>query len=1155
MNSAQFFDSASLFLTSFFSTGCVVAAIVWLIYRAYQVVTKPLDELVNLLGFEIPLGPHLDLAGIRADEVTLHWKPADDRKSTHKYEVQVNGTIVGEVPQSDNFIIVHNLHPDHNYVFRVATVNTLDFRATSEPIRVRTKAASSGDLHQPSPSSPTTETPDDPATKAGPPLLRTFRTLPETLSTSVLAPPMTREVSNGPIPVKRIPMGRRVSPAIFNTPESQQSMAEDFAGSEETQQQLTQKLDDINRETAEAERQIEEEEQEAAATKADLLQERDELRASLKERDNASRELKKQVNILERENTAAQNKRTQQDRALQQRRGDMQKVKDDTARWAKEAEEIRQSMGQIQIDKQQYLDTIEKEKQALQEKHDQEIEKLKSIDQDIKDRSSQIKKLEREKSDSPVNAESSEQHNHLAAQDAEEERMWDEHMARLDDQYKLAYSEMESARRLCNDAYAQLQSSQRQLAYMAPPPVPTMNQPISRSSSLRQRRTPSGTNTTNASTVSGFPATSGPSFGNGMSTLPEGFTTSASPFFNINNGMTLDRPGGMTSFSSADVEKLTGGAPMSPGVGAALLPADLLSTADEEMPIRRNPSSSEHGTDHRQGSSTGGVLSGLGVFPGSSGVLPGLGAMQIPGLSDFSGFGPAPVPGPASPASNGSGTPSVFASPGASASNLAFQSPDQVDPDRRSIRSTRSFRAASSGAAQQSGSRFAQILGLDKFNRQRGKVAEDEGPALGSLSKTQSQSVPRDGLSDEDELSSGRRRNSSHSGNFFGSVLGRSATTSKATGVDASGNQKAAAARSRRPFQVFGGRDGWPNLLGGENRPASPRPVSTHSTELPRPSQDSSGWGIFLSNETFPARSSPLSSDWGQPQPAPISSSRIWGGSRHPSRRPSIQIGESTGLPYDIMEAETDGDSPPLRPIQAPIGTRPSQPIHRPSTPLQLNPAAADFQSLFSFNEKRERGERSAKSKKDKDKSKNDTEESPVLPHVEDASPPQSRMSRDTHSIMTAESGATDNMSYNSLEHTPSYNTELTPHGSIGKESFMSKLSRKSSSGKFGLPSFQRSDKKARNADKAKETVGEDLREDEDGLMSQSIDSISKLSEADRDEPRPGKAVRSWSAMFKVGKGKEKEKSGGDKTPSIDEASLTSASGAGYDDDDVETTA
>lgn len=64
-----------------------------LTFRAYQVLNKPLDELVSLLGFEIPQGPLVDLAGVKADGAVLHWKPADDRRTTHKYEVQVNGSI------------------------------------------------------------------------------------------------------------------------------------------------------------------------------------------------------------------------------------------------------------------------------------------------------------------------------------------------------------------------------------------------------------------------------------------------------------------------------------------------------------------------------------------------------------------------------------------------------------------------------------------------------------------------------------------------------------------------------------------------------------------------------------------------------------------------------------------------------------------------------------------------------------------------------------------------------------------------------------------------------------------------------------------------------------------------------------------------------
>ena len=62
-------------------------------YRAYLVLNKPLDELVGLLGFEIPQGPLVDLAAVKADGATLHWKPADDRRTTHRYEVQVNGSV------------------------------------------------------------------------------------------------------------------------------------------------------------------------------------------------------------------------------------------------------------------------------------------------------------------------------------------------------------------------------------------------------------------------------------------------------------------------------------------------------------------------------------------------------------------------------------------------------------------------------------------------------------------------------------------------------------------------------------------------------------------------------------------------------------------------------------------------------------------------------------------------------------------------------------------------------------------------------------------------------------------------------------------------------------------------------------------------------
>ena len=261
MHLALLLDRASVFLTSFFSTSCVAAAILWLIYRAYQVLNKPLDELVGLLGFEIPQGPRIDLAAVKADGVTLHWKPAGDRRSNHKYEVQINGNVVAEIQQSDTSLIISNLLSDHNYLIRIVTINSLDFRASSDLLRIRTKALSSADFYQLSPAAAISDDQDAATIKTGPPVVRPFKSIPETSAGPAPPPPMARETSNGPGAIKRVPTGRKVSPAIY-TNEIQQSSVEELGGSEETQQQLTQKLDEINRETAEAEKQIEEEEQE-----------------------------------------------------------------------------------------------------------------------------------------------------------------------------------------------------------------------------------------------------------------------------------------------------------------------------------------------------------------------------------------------------------------------------------------------------------------------------------------------------------------------------------------------------------------------------------------------------------------------------------------------------------------------------------------------------------------------------------------------------------------------------------------------------------------------------------------------------------------------------------------------------------------------------
>src|ERR1700753_2941970 len=65
----------------------IFIAAVWLSYRIYQVITKPVNELVDLLGLEVPDAPTVSLASIKADGALLGWKSPDPSTSVSKYHI------------------------------------------------------------------------------------------------------------------------------------------------------------------------------------------------------------------------------------------------------------------------------------------------------------------------------------------------------------------------------------------------------------------------------------------------------------------------------------------------------------------------------------------------------------------------------------------------------------------------------------------------------------------------------------------------------------------------------------------------------------------------------------------------------------------------------------------------------------------------------------------------------------------------------------------------------------------------------------------------------------------------------------------------------------------------------------------------------------
>lgn len=50
-----------------------------------------MDELVNLLGLDIPPVPEVSLAGITTEGVLLYWKPPDNQHASLTHAIHVNG--------------------------------------------------------------------------------------------------------------------------------------------------------------------------------------------------------------------------------------------------------------------------------------------------------------------------------------------------------------------------------------------------------------------------------------------------------------------------------------------------------------------------------------------------------------------------------------------------------------------------------------------------------------------------------------------------------------------------------------------------------------------------------------------------------------------------------------------------------------------------------------------------------------------------------------------------------------------------------------------------------------------------------------------------------------------------------------------------------
>jgi regulator of replication initiation timing len=109
---------------------------------------------------------------------------------------------------------------------------------------------------------------------------------------------MTREHSNS-VSRRKPDVGRRNSPASQTLDQARSAL--EAVDSNDSVKQLTERLNFLRQELEDMERQIMEEDQDFQMQKGHLVDKRDDKKAALKEKEDASKELRKEVATLERQ--------------------------------------------------------------------------------------------------------------------------------------------------------------------------------------------------------------------------------------------------------------------------------------------------------------------------------------------------------------------------------------------------------------------------------------------------------------------------------------------------------------------------------------------------------------------------------------------------------------------------------------------------------------------------------------------------------------------------------------------------------------------------------------------------------------------------------------------------------------------------------------
>ncbi|KAK4229115.1 hypothetical protein QBC38DRAFT_122802 [Podospora fimiseda] len=972
------------------------AAVVWLLRRALQTLWKPVPELINILGVDVPDPPDVSLAGIRADAATVNWTRPPANRSVQKFLIQVNGVVVGEVAANQEpAIVVSGLKPDHFYNVRVIAVGSNNFQSGSRVIRLRTFGRD-GRPQLGNSRLPSNFTADEPhGTAQGEHidengvLRSSFPALESAAAPEGTSSP-ARDGSSAPTSgPRRNTVTRKHSPST--TSMDQPTREEISAYSKKTLPELTEKFESIRRETEDVLAMIAKEEADNRKILDELEAEKMDKKKEQKKKEEQTEKLKRDVNSTDRSMRNAMQRKAQREKVLKEKQTERSRLHDSIAKWEKGMNDMRNDRKSFEQQRKDLEDQRDKKIRSCQGDNNDLQAECSRLEQELKERREQVKELEAARKKLPGGDDDGE----WRERDTEIRREWHQRNRELSE--NLAF---ETKRSRSLDEQIRLLSMQLQhtpqpsygLYNQGNPPGLEFDNPTI---TQLKRRSHTNSSLSNISASSPLPAYSqiDPAL-----SQPTGFASSRAlnappgfapgPFIDLSQDMDHDHFDD-SGFRGSD-------APLSPSA-TALLPSNILDDFDDDEDDDPSPNSRFD---------------------------------PEPFLSPQRA---SPENAPQSPASSGNGKSlSALSSPRGSSNNLPFP------PFQSDVADRLSGTLPSPTAAE-------PALKGGFFPWQRSRPAKDldsQPPLLGSLKQGQSQSFPRQ-TDDPDGLVNKRRISLSGTWNVFN----RNSVGPEIT----EGQVPTAFPRSLNPFSSSRRPPG--GLL-HERDPSSPRPASIASNEFPRPSTDSNSiWGPPLDSTALGKSSRLWSPDttWSR---NPSRRPSIHGS---PSAlKTTLASADDEILDEDIMpnadQVGVIGSRPPTQSQKALARLNPNAPAFIGSFFKSKPEKGKEKEEKEKAKAEKKEKEKAKKESKDKDKHKNNKEATTDLFEMD--SPTDSRKSRDAASVHTlySLSESRDSLSLDmSFSNTPSEPASTGLSSSFKDDNVVRKLFRKSSSSKFGL--------------------------------------------------------------------------------------------------------